>query len=138
MYTCNVGYQLQGRAELTCDLDERWDGPPPKCVRKYQMGEEKNISSRVGIKIIISSSSTRTKYPPCHLYRTKFTAPRPRDVAIRYHPENDFGTKQMKVPVVKNALDISSNRKMQIILRYLLYNVLSCISGTNHLCCKRT
>ncbi|XKL59627.1 hypothetical protein PGB90_000643 [Kerria lacca] len=32
LYTCNHGFQLQGRAELTCDLDERWDGPPPKCI----------------------------------------------------------------------------------------------------------
>lgn len=35
VYTCNEGFQLQGRAELTCDLDERWDGPPPKCVGKW-------------------------------------------------------------------------------------------------------
>lgn len=23
-----------GRAMLTCDIDERWNGPPPKCERK--------------------------------------------------------------------------------------------------------
>ncbi|XP_039286802.1 uncharacterized protein LOC111056767 isoform X2 [Nilaparvata lugens] len=31
LYSCDEGYKIQGRARLTCDLDERWDGPPPRC-----------------------------------------------------------------------------------------------------------
>lgn len=23
-----------GRAQLACDIDERWNGPPPRCERK--------------------------------------------------------------------------------------------------------
>lgn len=26
---------MSGRAQLICDLDERWDGPPPRCQRMY-------------------------------------------------------------------------------------------------------
>ncbi|KAK9499776.1 hypothetical protein O3M35_002748 [Rhynocoris fuscipes] len=31
LYHCNEGYKMSGRAHLICDLDERWDGPPPRC-----------------------------------------------------------------------------------------------------------
>lgn len=31
-YSCNEGYKMIGRDRLICDLDERWDGPPPKCT----------------------------------------------------------------------------------------------------------
>uniref|UniRef100_A0A336LKW4 CSON012524 protein n=1 Tax=Culicoides sonorensis TaxID=179676 RepID=A0A336LKW4_CULSO len=31
IYKCNEGYEMVGRAMLTCDIDERWNGPPPKC-----------------------------------------------------------------------------------------------------------
>lgn len=24
-----------GRAQLACDIDERWNGPPPRCDRKF-------------------------------------------------------------------------------------------------------
>lgn len=30
-YECDEGYTLVGRGDLVCDVDERWDGPPPKC-----------------------------------------------------------------------------------------------------------
>lgn len=30
-YYCNDGYQIYGKATLTCDVDERWNGPPPRC-----------------------------------------------------------------------------------------------------------
>ncbi|XP_021694259.1 uncharacterized protein LOC5564206 isoform X3 [Aedes aegypti] len=30
-YKCNEGYEMVGRALLTCDIDERWNGPPPRC-----------------------------------------------------------------------------------------------------------
>lgn len=31
IYKCNEGYEMLGRAMLTCDIDERWNGPPPRC-----------------------------------------------------------------------------------------------------------
>ncbi|XP_021915266.1 CUB and sushi domain-containing protein 3 isoform X3 [Zootermopsis nevadensis] len=31
IYSCDVGYELIGRAQLMCDIDERWNGPPPRC-----------------------------------------------------------------------------------------------------------
>ncbi|XP_064556316.1 uncharacterized protein LOC135440866 [Drosophila montana] len=30
-YACDEGYEMIGRALLTCDFDERWNGPPPRC-----------------------------------------------------------------------------------------------------------
>ncbi|EDS28660.1 furrowed [Culex quinquefasciatus] len=30
-YKCAEGYEMVGRALLTCDIDERWNGPPPRC-----------------------------------------------------------------------------------------------------------
>ncbi|XP_012279184.1 uncharacterized protein LOC105699061 [Orussus abietinus] len=30
-YSCEEGYEMTGRARLTCDIDERWNGPPPRC-----------------------------------------------------------------------------------------------------------
>ncbi|CAB4067596.1 unnamed protein product [Lepeophtheirus salmonis] len=30
-YECKRGYILAGRSILTCDVDGRWDGPPPHC-----------------------------------------------------------------------------------------------------------
>ncbi|XP_011860951.1 PREDICTED: uncharacterized protein LOC105558062 [Vollenhovia emeryi] len=31
LYSCEDGYEMIGRARLTCDIDERWNGPPPRC-----------------------------------------------------------------------------------------------------------
>ncbi|XP_050683956.1 uncharacterized protein LOC126978885 [Leptidea sinapis] len=30
-YWCGPGYEMAGRARLVCDIDERWNGPPPRC-----------------------------------------------------------------------------------------------------------
>lgn len=30
-YFCKPGFQLYGKATLACDVDERWNGPPPRC-----------------------------------------------------------------------------------------------------------
>ena len=34
-YKCGPGYVLVGRAELMCDVDQRWNGPPPRCEPVY-------------------------------------------------------------------------------------------------------
>lgn len=34
IYRCFDGYEMIGRAQLACDIDERWNGPPPRCDRK--------------------------------------------------------------------------------------------------------
>ncbi|XP_036138275.1 uncharacterized protein LOC105839437 isoform X2 [Monomorium pharaonis] len=31
LYSCDEGYEMTGRALLMCDVDERWNGPPPRC-----------------------------------------------------------------------------------------------------------
>ncbi|CAD7077767.1 unnamed protein product [Hermetia illucens] len=31
IYSCHEGYEMVGRAMLSCDIDERWNGPPPRC-----------------------------------------------------------------------------------------------------------
>ncbi|RWS10699.1 sushi: von Willebrand factor type A: EGF and pentraxin domain-containing protein 1-like protein [Dinothrombium tinctorium] len=30
-YSCKEGFVIVGRSYLTCDVDERWNGPPPRC-----------------------------------------------------------------------------------------------------------
>ncbi|XP_075990740.1 uncharacterized protein LOC142986246 isoform X3 [Anticarsia gemmatalis] len=30
-YSCKAGYEMVGRSRLVCDIDERWNGPPPRC-----------------------------------------------------------------------------------------------------------
>ncbi len=30
-YGCDPGYVAVGRTDLMCDVDERWNGPPPRC-----------------------------------------------------------------------------------------------------------
>ncbi|RVE42685.1 hypothetical protein evm_012652 [Chilo suppressalis] len=30
-YSCGKGYEMVGRSRLVCDIDERWNGPPPRC-----------------------------------------------------------------------------------------------------------
>lgn len=34
-YQCNPGYVASGRTTLMCDVDERWNGPPPRCDPIY-------------------------------------------------------------------------------------------------------
>lgn len=31
IYSCDDGFEMVGRAQLACDIDERWNGPPPRC-----------------------------------------------------------------------------------------------------------
>jgi hypothetical protein len=33
-----------GRAQLACDIDERWNGPPPRCERKYIIGCDQTLN----------------------------------------------------------------------------------------------
>lgn len=30
-YSCSDGYAIVGKSLLSCDVDERWNGPPPRC-----------------------------------------------------------------------------------------------------------
>ena len=54
-YQCNPGYVLVGRNELLCDVDQRWNGPPPRCEPVY-CDEPKQI--RYG-GFSLSTNSTR-------------------------------------------------------------------------------
>lgn len=54
-YVCDPGYVLVGRNELMCDVDQRWNGPPPRCEPVY-CEEPKQI--RYG-GFSLSTNSTR-------------------------------------------------------------------------------
>lgn len=43
IYKCNTGYEMLGRAMLTCDIDERWNGPPPRCESEFFSQKNKNF-----------------------------------------------------------------------------------------------
>jgi CUB/sushi domain-containing protein len=32
-YTCNDGYKLVGKSKLTCQSDQKWSDPAPRCIR---------------------------------------------------------------------------------------------------------
>ena len=34
-YECETGHVLVGRSDLMCDVDQRWNGPPPRCEPVY-------------------------------------------------------------------------------------------------------
>ncbi|XP_063240825.1 sushi, von Willebrand factor type A, EGF and pentraxin domain-containing protein 1 isoform X2 [Bacillus rossius redtenbacheri] len=43
VYSCEEGYEMTGRAQLMCDIDERWNGPPPRC-QPVECGEPPAIA----------------------------------------------------------------------------------------------
>jgi hypothetical protein len=67
-YQCQPGYVLVGRSDLLCDVDQRWNGPPPRCEPVY-CDEPKQIrhggfslstnSTRFGTVVSYFCSSTR-------------------------------------------------------------------------------
>lgn len=32
-YTCNSGYKLVGKSKLTCQNNNKWTSPAPRCIR---------------------------------------------------------------------------------------------------------
>uniref|UniRef100_A0A8D8WZ04 Membrane cofactor protein n=1 Tax=Cacopsylla melanoneura TaxID=428564 RepID=A0A8D8WZ04_9HEMI len=54
MYFCDEGYKIAGRHHLTCDLDERWDGPPPRC-QVVRCSDPPSIQNG---EILLSSNTT--------------------------------------------------------------------------------
>ncbi|TRY61198.1 hypothetical protein TCAL_01485 [Tigriopus californicus] len=54
-YECDPGYVMVGRPELMCDVDEKWNGPPPRCEPVYC---EEPLSIRNG-GFSLSTNSTR-------------------------------------------------------------------------------
>ncbi|KAJ1523628.1 hypothetical protein ONE63_001471 [Megalurothrips usitatus] len=55
LYSCQDGYRMLGRALLTCDIDERWNGPPPKC----QAIECEEPSAIANGRAVLKTNSTR-------------------------------------------------------------------------------
>ncbi|XP_065160832.1 uncharacterized protein [Atheta coriaria] len=55
IYSCDEGYEMVGRAQLACDIDERWNGPPPHCesVRCSPPGDIANGGFTVSNKELI-------------------------------------------------------------------------------------
>lgn len=58
-YECDPGYVMVGRPELMCDVDEKWNGPPPRCEPVYC---EEPLSIRNG-GFSLSTNSTRYGFP---------------------------------------------------------------------------
>lgn len=44
-YTCDEGHVLVGRGSLNCDVDEKWNGPPPRCDREFFFNNFVKISN---------------------------------------------------------------------------------------------
>jgi Sushi repeat (SCR repeat) len=60
-YRCEEGYRLNGKSELTCDLDtDEWQGQPPTCTE----GIEKRIILGNQIKIIKFHGNLMTRPEP--------------------------------------------------------------------------
>ncbi|XP_046667039.1 uncharacterized protein LOC124358766 isoform X4 [Homalodisca vitripennis] len=69
LYSCDEGYKLMGRAQLICDLDERWDGPPPRCHQIKQ-------STPIVPLVTAPKPRTTTRLPPTREKPRPFS-PRP-------------------------------------------------------------
>lgn len=51
---------MLGRAMLTCDIDERWNGPPPRCESESPLSVNlRNISYNFDIRLQLLSVSFR-------------------------------------------------------------------------------
>ncbi|XP_046451387.1 uncharacterized protein LOC124199567 isoform X1 [Daphnia pulex] len=57
-YSCNDGYQLIGRGDLVCDIDGRWNGPPPRCEPVYCL--EPPIINNGGFRLSTNSTVAGT------------------------------------------------------------------------------
>lgn len=53
-YACNPGYEIKGKNVLKCDMDGRWNGPPPNC----QIIECETLSSKNPNILIDSTNGT--------------------------------------------------------------------------------
>ncbi|XP_033332075.1 uncharacterized protein LOC117223728 isoform X1 [Megalopta genalis] len=77
LYSCEEGYEMTGRARLTCDIDERWNGPPPRCepilcdpptpvphsyIQIDEIDETETISGKAGLNrsLLVGSIVTYT------------------------------------------------------------------------------
>ncbi|EFX75426.1 hypothetical protein DAPPUDRAFT_306810 [Daphnia pulex] len=57
-YSCNDGYQIIGRGDLVCDIDGRWNGPPPRCEPVYCL--EPPIINNGGFRLSTNSTVAGT------------------------------------------------------------------------------
>ncbi|XP_076289244.1 uncharacterized protein LOC143213361 [Lasioglossum baleicum] len=77
LYSCEEGYEMTGRARLTCDIDARWNGPPPRCepilcdpptpvphsyIQVDEIDEPETISGKAGLNrsLLVGSAVTYT------------------------------------------------------------------------------
>lgn len=61
LYSCNDGYEMTGRARLTCDIDERWNGPPPRCEPIHCDSPPLVNHSTIDIEELNSNDSNQSK-----------------------------------------------------------------------------
>ena len=80
-YDCNPGYVAVGRSLLMCDVDERWNGPPPRCepvycpeppsIRHGGMSLSSNSTAFQTVSHVFNIISLRLDWNPCiYLYIT--------------------------------------------------------------------
>lgn len=60
VYACEEGYEMVGRAQLACDIDERWNGPPPRCERKKGLSLVEEMGKHTDSVLLESSSCYTT------------------------------------------------------------------------------
>ncbi|XP_030078880.1 uncharacterized protein LOC111598148 isoform X1 [Drosophila hydei] len=70
-YACDEGYEMIGRALLTCDFDERWNGPPPRCESKSWRAKLKSQLILLSPSLLVVECDTL----PGNYYSTIISAP---------------------------------------------------------------
>lgn len=60
-YSCNEGHAMVGRSDLMCDIDQKWNGPPPRC-EALVCPEPPPISNGFGKVVGRAENSLRVEY----------------------------------------------------------------------------
>ncbi|XP_075229303.1 uncharacterized protein LOC142328966 isoform X2 [Lycorma delicatula] len=100
LYTCDEGYKIQGRARLICDLDERWDGPPPRC--------QEVVTGNGGIILATRPTTnpptTRLTPPTPPREKPRPFSPRPTTATTRSTtPSDSYDSESGRTPIVASA-----------------------------------
>lgn len=61
-YACNEGYVLYGRSTLSCDVDERWNGPPPRCEPRLCQAPSPPMNGYVTVSSNVTITGTQATF----------------------------------------------------------------------------
>ncbi|PSN56517.1 hypothetical protein C0J52_14785 [Blattella germanica] len=75
IYTCDEGYELIGRAQLMCDIDERWNGPPPRCEAIECEDPPEIVNGRFVVSNNLTIAGTTVEYV-CNSQKFKLVGPK--------------------------------------------------------------